>query len=275
MEPKPPSGYVVSLARLHKRGFGVPAGRFFRALCHHYRVELHNFSPNAISQAAVFVAVCEGYLGVNLHWNLWRHLFWGELHTDSVQRGLRRPVRSGGFTLHMREKRKDMYISSMMTTNNRDWDKAWFYLCNDDGWLPVYTGKILVEKPNFWSYRVSPTERQAKLEVFTKALQRLAGKGLTAAAVIANFHRQRVLPLMERRLPIYQLTPQAASEGSRMMEELLSHDVTAQRAKRTVAAFPSSPADLWAIKMCPEAGYVQLVRIVSIIDGLRRPFSPL
>ena len=33
MEPNPPSGYVVSLARLHERGFGVPAGRFFRALC--------------------------------------------------------------------------------------------------------------------------------------------------------------------------------------------------------------------------------------------------
>jgi hypothetical protein len=33
MDPKPPSGYVVSLARLHERGFGIPAGRFFRALC--------------------------------------------------------------------------------------------------------------------------------------------------------------------------------------------------------------------------------------------------
>jgi hypothetical protein len=32
-EPKPPSGYVVSLARLHERGFGVPAGHFLRALC--------------------------------------------------------------------------------------------------------------------------------------------------------------------------------------------------------------------------------------------------
>ena len=31
----PPSGYVVSLARLHERGFGFPAGRFICALCHH------------------------------------------------------------------------------------------------------------------------------------------------------------------------------------------------------------------------------------------------
>jgi len=31
----------------------------------------------------------------------------------------------------------------------------------------------------------------------------LAKKGLTAAAVIANFHRQRVIPLVERALPIF------------------------------------------------------------------------
>ena len=65
--PNPPSGYVISLARLHERDFGVPAGRFIRALCHHYAVELHNFDPNAISQAAVFVAICEGYLGIPVH----------------------------------------------------------------------------------------------------------------------------------------------------------------------------------------------------------------
>ena len=31
-EPNPPVGYVVSLMRLHERGFGVPVSRFMRAL---------------------------------------------------------------------------------------------------------------------------------------------------------------------------------------------------------------------------------------------------
>ena len=61
-EPNPPEGYVVCLMRFHERGFGVPVGRFMQALCEYYRLELHNFGPNSISQAAVFVAVCEGYL---------------------------------------------------------------------------------------------------------------------------------------------------------------------------------------------------------------------
>ena len=60
-------------------------------------MELHNFAPNAIAQAAVFVAVCEGYLGANAHWDLWRHLFRGGLHIDSVTQGVRRSVRAGGF----------------------------------------------------------------------------------------------------------------------------------------------------------------------------------
>ena len=66
-EPKPLQGYVVSFMRLHERGFGVPVSRFMRALYEHYGVELHNFSPNSISQAAVFIAVCEGYLGIEAH----------------------------------------------------------------------------------------------------------------------------------------------------------------------------------------------------------------
>ena len=37
--------------------------RFMRALCHHYDLELQHFSPNAITVATIFAAVCEGYLG--------------------------------------------------------------------------------------------------------------------------------------------------------------------------------------------------------------------
>jgi len=65
-------------------------------------------------------------------------------------------------------------------------------------------------------------ERQARLDTLIEALQHLVKKRLTAAAVIANFHRQRVIPLMERRLPIFDLTPKAAAEGSRMSSELLT-----------------------------------------------------
>jgi len=31
-EPSPPDGYIVSLVRLHERGFGVPVGRFITSM---------------------------------------------------------------------------------------------------------------------------------------------------------------------------------------------------------------------------------------------------
>ena len=108
-----------------------------------------------------------------------------------------------------------------------------------------------------------PHERQPRLKVLTDALQCLARKGLTAPAVIANFHRQRVIPLMERRLAIFELTPEAAAEGSRMLSVLLSLDAADQRAKSVVAHFPSDPEDLWRIKLCPEDGYISLVSLAS------------
>jgi hypothetical protein len=80
-EPNPLYGYVVSFIRFHERGFAAPTSRFMRALCYHYGVELHNFTPNAISLVATFISVCEGFLGILVNWDLWVHLFHAELHT--------------------------------------------------------------------------------------------------------------------------------------------------------------------------------------------------
>jgi hypothetical protein len=77
-EPAPPEGYVVSFVAFHERGFGMSPSRFMRAILHYYRVELHHFAPNLILQAAIFMTVCEGYLGIKPHWKLWLHLFKAE-----------------------------------------------------------------------------------------------------------------------------------------------------------------------------------------------------
>ena len=106
---------------------------------------------------------------------------------------------------------------------------------------------------------MSPPAHQARLKVLTEALVHLARKGLTAATVIVNFHRQRVIPLTERSLLIFDLTPEASSAGSRTSYVLLPHDVAARRAKNTVAEFPDNPNDLWEIKMRPELGYLSMV----------------
>ena len=108
---------------------------------------------------------------------------------------------------------------------------------------------------------MSPPAHQARLEVLTEALVHLARKGLTAAAMIVSFHRQRVIPLTERSLPIFGLTPGVPASGSMTSMVLLPRGIAARRARNAVAEFPDNANDLWEIKMRPEPGYLSVVSL--------------
>ena len=66
---------MVSFVTFHERGFSVPTGRFIRAVLHEYGLQLQHLNPNGIQQMAAFEALCEGYLGVEAHWHLFRYFF--------------------------------------------------------------------------------------------------------------------------------------------------------------------------------------------------------
>jgi hypothetical protein len=57
----------MSFMAFHERGLEMPSSQFMRALLNYYGVELHHLAPNSVSQAAIFAAVCEGYLGMEPH----------------------------------------------------------------------------------------------------------------------------------------------------------------------------------------------------------------
>jgi hypothetical protein len=102
-EPAPQEGYVVSFVTFHERGLGMPLSQFMRAILHYYGVELHHLAPNSISQAAIFVAICEGYLGMEPHGKLWLRLFKVEHFAKKVgERGVRRAVHARSCTLQVR-----------------------------------------------------------------------------------------------------------------------------------------------------------------------------
>jgi hypothetical protein len=134
--PNPPNGYVVSFtastSAASQRRRAASCGRSATT------TELHNFAPNAISQAATFVGVCEGYLGIPVNWDLWIHLFRAELFTQpTTEQRTRRAVRAGGMSLAMRAQYKDDYTPCTMTTNNAGWERGWFYLRNAEPGLPL------------------------------------------------------------------------------------------------------------------------------------------
>jgi hypothetical protein len=263
--PSPPPGYVLSFVSFHERGFGVPASRFMRAILHVYGVELHNLSPNSTSQAAIFAAVCEGYLGIAPHWDLWTHLFSAELFASSMgERRVRMAVRASGCILQLRQARMQQYIPAILASSNKGWQCRWFYLRNDDRRLPSFSQRVVTAASENWLYG-APLERQKNLQPLLKALEELRERGLTAAGVVAAIHRRRVLPLTERRLPLWEMTPGVDLEGLQMSSDPLPVDDLHRRVAGTVGKLDAGAFS--QLSMCPDRGCVSLVSVRSFFSS--------
>jgi hypothetical protein len=149
----PPPGYVVSFIPFHERGFGVPVSRFMRALLHHYGVELHNFNPNSIAQAAIFATVCEGFLEIDPHWDLWTHLFSAEFFAATTEaKKVHMAVQAGGCTLQLRPGRAQQYNHASLASSNKGWQNRWFYLRNDGGMLPPFSQRVVTAAGMNWRW---------------------------------------------------------------------------------------------------------------------------
>jgi hypothetical protein len=66
----PPDGYVVSFVHFHDRALAAPAHCFLLGLLHYYKIELQHLNPNGIQHIVAFIALCEGYLGIEPHFDL-------------------------------------------------------------------------------------------------------------------------------------------------------------------------------------------------------------
>src|SRR5438132_4714020 len=56
-------------------GFALPSSAFFRGLLHWYGIELVHLNPNLILHIATIIHLCEVFLGVRPHFNLFCYFF--------------------------------------------------------------------------------------------------------------------------------------------------------------------------------------------------------
>jgi hypothetical protein len=230
-----------------------------RGLCYHYGVELHNFAPNAISQAATFVGVCEGFLGIPVNWDLWIHLFRAELHTvATAEARVHRVVHASGLTFSVRDSRKELYLPCTTRSNNAEWERGVVLPRQRRRRPSPYTGKVLKAKIDAWHHGLSPPSRQDRLESLLNGLKSLADVGLGVASVLANLHHRRIVPLMERELRIFEMTEEAdltALVRSRLLREHFPQEYVATRARRVVnlRSVQTDRDDLWSFIKLPDA----------------------
>jgi hypothetical protein len=196
------------------------------------------------------------------HWNLWLHLFKAEHFAKKAgERGVWRAVHAGSCTLQIWAGRGELYIPAQLISLNSGWHDGWFYLRNDDDRLLKFSGQVLMSREDNWSYGVVKEEK-LKLQPLLDALRRLRQRRLTAGMVAAAFHHRRVLPLMQRRLRIDEMTPGISLEGSQMSHETLPLDEVARHARWMVGSFKQEDID--KVPMRPNQGFEPLVSVVSL-----------
>ena len=66
---------IVGFVSYFERGLGLPSSNFFSGLLYYYGIQLHHLTPNSFVHISVFIHLCEAFLGIEPHFDLFRHHF--------------------------------------------------------------------------------------------------------------------------------------------------------------------------------------------------------
>jgi hypothetical protein len=117
-------------------------------------------NPNGIQHIVAFIALCEGYLVIEPHFELWRYFFSVSLHKKRERSGdLLVPL--GCASIHHRGHRFAEYMALQLSRSNKGWHVLWFYVKNDAVVpLPDFTICLIDEAPPVWEW--GPPEKEKK-----------------------------------------------------------------------------------------------------------------
>ena len=77
------TGEIVAFAPYFEWGLGLPCSAFFSGLLSYYKIQFHHLTPNFFVHISIFVHLCEAFLGIEPHFELFRYLFHLKPQPDS------------------------------------------------------------------------------------------------------------------------------------------------------------------------------------------------
>lgn len=120
--PDPQPGELVVFEHFFYHGFGLPAHPFIRKLLQYYDILHIHLHPNSYLQLSIVINLCEACLGIEPHFNLFRHLF--QLKASGGAWVV------GAVYLMMREGASEDYKAIPLNTSLKRWKAKWFYAGN-------------------------------------------------------------------------------------------------------------------------------------------------
>jgi hypothetical protein len=120
--PNPRTGELIIFEDFYRRGFELPAYPFVRKLLAYYGIALIHHNPNSILHLSIFINLCEAYLGIEPHFNLFCYFF--HLKSFSGAKVVRATY------LVLQDGKASGYKSVLLSTSNKGWKSKWFYTKN-------------------------------------------------------------------------------------------------------------------------------------------------
>ena len=169
---------------------------------------------------SAFVALCEGFLGIDPHFDLWQHFF--TVNPSKKRVGKQElSVPMGYASIHLHNNRVNEYPSMRLSTSNKGWHSLWFYVKDDIATpLPVFSERIIEEVPRPWNWGVLDKDKK-KIKDHLTTLQILKERGVKGSGIIGVYHMWRVAPLMSHALPLYLIGSEASLKGTTLVDEAL------------------------------------------------------
>lgn len=189
--PNPCGRELVVFEDFYRRGFGLPAHLFMRKLLAYYGISLVHLNPNSTLHLSIFINLCEAYLGIEPHFNLFRYFF----HLKSFSGA----NLVGATYLVLWDRKVSEYKLVPFSTSNKGWKSKWFYTKNTEDGLSTDIDSPATSNPN-WSAKPSSDEMQ-QVEELLNLLNRVNINGVEC---MQNFIGQRIQPCKERSHPAYE-----------------------------------------------------------------------
>jgi hypothetical protein len=176
---------IVVFSSFLQRGFGLSACDFLRGLLQHYQIELVHLNSNSILQIAVFVHLCEAFLGIPPNFPLIKNYFFLKYQSSTANQKV-----IDGVGLHTH--RNSGFVDLPMKTSLRGWQMTWFYCENHEPSLPLFAGHL----PEFQgTWHEEPTALELPHVVtLTNKINAMKKHGLTGVCVAAHWLSHSVIP---------------------------------------------------------------------------------
>ncbi|KAK1662008.1 hypothetical protein QYE76_050167 [Lolium multiflorum] len=221
--PSPPIEYRVSFVDHLIRGLSTPIHDFLRGLLFVYGVQLHHLTPNSILHIAIFITLCECFLGVPPNWALWKRIFY--LRRNGSHNFT---YNIGGVVICVRPNVE--YFDVKFPDSVQGWRKRWLYVREESANSVEYNiapfdGSAKILRRRFWDAEATEEEKASTEALMSRIheLQNTRGKELSGIQITAYFLRIRVQPLQARKNPLW--TYAGEKDANRISKDLSVKDL--------------------------------------------------